>query len=47
MSHYTCKIYLNAQLFATLFQLSSDEALIIIDYKMYINSKKAKEIKNK
>src|SRR4051794_10762339 len=47
MSHYARKIYLNAQLPATLFQLNSDEALIIVDYKMRINPKKARETKDK
>jgi hypothetical protein len=46
MSHHTRKIYLNAQLPATLSQLNSDEALIIVDYKMRINPKKARETKD-
>jgi hypothetical protein len=47
MSHHTCKLYLNAQLPATLFQLSTNDALIIVDYKMHINPKKARETKDK
>jgi hypothetical protein len=46
MSHHARKIYLNAQLPATLSQLNSDEALIIVDYKMRINPKKARETKD-
>ena len=46
MSHHARKIYLNAQLPATLAQLNSDEALIIVDYKMRINPKKARETKD-
>ncbi|GES97155.1 hypothetical protein GLOIN_2v1790442 [Rhizophagus clarus] len=46
MSHHACKVYLNAQLPATLSQLGSDEALIIVDYKMRINPKKARETKD-
>ena len=46
MSHHACKIYLNAQLPATLSQLNSDEALIIVDYKMHINPKKVRETKD-
>src|SRR2546429_198350 len=47
MSYHACKSYLNAQLPATLVQLNSDETLIIVDYKMHINSKKARETKDK
>ena len=46
MSHHARKIYLNAQLPATLSQLNDDEALIIVDYKMRINPKKARETKD-
>lgn len=46
MSHHARKIYLNAQLPAILMQLNSDEALIIVDYKMRINPKKARETKD-
>ena len=46
ISHHARKIYLNAQLPATLSQLNSDEALIIVDYKMRINPKKARETKD-
>lgn len=46
MSHHVRKIYLNAQLPAILLQLDSDEALIIVDYKMRINPKKAREMKD-
>jgi hypothetical protein len=46
MSHYARKIYLNTQLSAILSQLDSDEALIIVDYKMRINPKKARETRN-
>ena len=46
MSHHARKIYLNAQLPATLSQLDDDEALIIVDYKMRINPKKARETKD-
>ncbi|RHZ87454.1 hypothetical protein Glove_34g78 [Diversispora epigaea] len=45
MSYHVCKIYLNTQLSAILSQLNSDDALIIINYKIRINSKKAKETK--
>ena len=46
MSHHARKTYLNAQLPATLAQLNSNEALIIVDYKMRINPKKARETKD-
>jgi len=46
MSHHACKVYLNAQLPSILFQLDSDEALIIVNYKMCINPKKARETKD-
>ena len=46
MSHHARKTYLNAQLPATLSQLNDDEALIIVDYKMHINPKKARETKD-
>ncbi|GBB98400.1 hypothetical protein RclHR1_03210021 [Rhizophagus clarus] len=46
MSHHTRKIYLNVQLSATLSQLDYDEALIIVNYKMRINSKKVREMKD-
>jgi hypothetical protein len=46
MSHHARKVYLNAQLPATLSQLGSDEALIIVDYKMRINPKKARKTKD-
>ncbi len=46
MSHHARKIYLNAQLPAILSQLGSDEALIIVDYKMRINPKKSRETKD-
>ncbi|EXX59348.1 hypothetical protein RirG_189890 [Rhizophagus irregularis DAOM 197198w] len=46
MSHHARKIYLNAQLPAILSQLDDDEALMIVDYKMRINPKKARETKD-
>lgn len=46
MSHHARKIYLNAQLPATLSQLDDEEALMIVDYKMRINPKKARETKD-
>ncbi|RHZ81982.1 hypothetical protein Glove_115g1 [Diversispora epigaea] len=46
MSHYTRKTYLNTQLPAALSELEFDNALIIVDYKMRINPKKAKETKD-
>ncbi|RGB23224.1 hypothetical protein C1646_774829 [Rhizophagus diaphanus] len=46
MSHHAHKTYLSAQLPATFTQLNSDETLIIVDYKMRINPKKARETKD-
>ncbi|RHZ77813.1 hypothetical protein Glove_172g3 [Diversispora epigaea] len=46
MSHHARKTYLNAQLPAALSELEFDDVLIIVDYKMRINPKKARETKD-
>ncbi|UZO10793.1 uncharacterized protein OCT59_002371 [Rhizophagus irregularis] len=46
MAHHARKSYLNAQFNAQFSQLDSDGALIIVDYKMKILPKKARETKN-
>ena len=46
IAHHAHKSYLNAQFNAQFSQLDSDGALIIVDYKMKILPKKAREIKN-
>ncbi|UZO17066.1 uncharacterized protein OCT59_008428 [Rhizophagus irregularis] len=46
MSHHARKTYLNAQLNSNLLQLDSDEALLIVDYKMRILPKSARETKS-
>jgi len=45
MGHHARKTYLNAQLNANLAQLSTEEALLIVDYKMKILPKSARETK--
>jgi hypothetical protein len=45
MAHHARKTYLNAQFNAQFSQLDSDGALIIVDYKMKILPKKARETK--
>ena len=46
MSHHARKTYLNAQLNSKLFQLDLDDALLIVDYKMKILPKSARETKS-
>ncbi|GES74197.1 hypothetical protein GLOIN_2v1790442 [Rhizophagus clarus] len=46
MSYHACKIYLNAQLPATLSQLDDNKTLMIVDYKIRINPKKARKTKD-
>ncbi len=46
MAHHARKSYLNAQFNAQFSQLDSNGALIIVDYKMKILPKKARETKN-
>ena len=46
MAYHARKSYLNSQFNAQFSQLDSDGALIIVDYKMKILPKKAREIKN-
>ncbi|RHZ85233.1 hypothetical protein Glove_69g36 [Diversispora epigaea] len=46
MSHHARKSYLNAQLNSKLYQLDSEGALLIVDYKMKILLKSARETKS-
>ena len=46
MSHHARKTYLNVQLNSNLLQLDSDGALLIVDYKMRILPKSARETKS-
>jgi hypothetical protein len=46
MAHHIRKAYLNAQFSAQFSQLDTDGALIIVDYKMKILPRKARETKN-
>ena len=46
MSHHARKTYLNAQLNSNLLQLDSNGALLIVDYKMRILPKSARETKS-
>jgi hypothetical protein len=46
MSHHARKTYLNAQLNSNLLQLDLDGALLIVDYKMRILPKSARETKS-
>ena len=45
LAHQTRKVYLNAQLKANLLELDNDGALLIVDYKMRILPKTARETK--
>ena len=46
MAHHIRKTYLNAQFSAQFSQLDADGALIIVDFKMKILPRKARETKN-
>ncbi|CAG8827519.1 18219_t:CDS:1, partial [Racocetra persica] len=45
MAHQTCKVHLNGQFNANLLDLDENKALILIDYKMKILPKSARETK--
>jgi len=46
LSYQTCKVFLNAQVNANLLDLDEKGAIIIVDYKMKILPKSAREIKS-
>ncbi|RHZ69442.1 hypothetical protein Glove_283g56 [Diversispora epigaea] len=46
LSHQTRKVYLNSQFSASLRELDEDRALIVVDYKMRVLPKSAREIKD-